>query len=93
MATGGERHLPPLERAGLRPTIEVNGIIGGYTGNGVKTVIPAVASAKLTCRLVPNQDPETVGKLVADYLRSKTPTGIELTTHIHPEARKPPCHQ
>ncbi len=84
VATGGERHLPPLERAGLRPTIEMNGIIGGYTGSGVKTVIPAVASAKLTCRLVPNQDPETVGKLVADYLRSKTPTGIEVTTHIHP---------
>ena len=84
VATGGERHLPPLERAGLRPTIEINGIIGGYTGGGVKTVIPAVASAKLTCRLVPNMEPEAVGKKVADYLKAQGPTGIEVTTHIHP---------
>lgn len=84
VATGGERHLPPLERVGLRPTIEINGIIGGYTGSGVKTVIPAVASAKLTCRLVPNQEPEIVGSMVADYLQKQAPTGIEVTTHVHP---------
>ncbi len=83
-ATGGERHLPPLERAGLRPTIEVNGINGGYTGNGVKTVIPAVASAKLTCRLVPEMDPEATAQKVATYLKMQAPDGIEVTTHIHP---------
>lgn len=82
--TGGEKGLSPLERAWLRPTLEINGIYGGYTGKGFKTVIPALAFAKVSCRLVPDQEPQVVGKLVADYIKSKAPEGIEITVEIHP---------
>jgi acetylornithine deacetylase/succinyl-diaminopimelate desuccinylase-like protein len=82
--TGGERTLHPLERKWLRPTLEINGIIGGYTGDGVKTVIPAKASAKITCRLVPYQEPEKIGKLVADFLEANAPEGTKATAHVHP---------
>lgn len=82
-ATGGEQNFSPLERAWLRPTFEINGINGGYTGEGVKTVIPAKATAKVSCRLVPNQDPQKVGKLVADYLQSHAPAGINITVNLH----------
>lgn len=81
--TGGERNLHPLERKWLRPTLEINGIYGGYTGDGVKTVIPAKASAKITCRLVPNQEPEKIGKLVADFLEANAPEGTKATAHVH----------
>jgi len=82
--TGGERRLTPLERAWTRPTLEINGINGGYTGDGFKTVIPAQASAKLSCRLVPGQDPQKVGKLVADHLKSLAPEGVEVVVNVHP---------
>jgi acetylornithine deacetylase/succinyl-diaminopimelate desuccinylase-like protein len=82
--TGGEKNLSPLERIWLRPTIEVNGICGGYTGKGFKTVIPALAFAKVSCRLVPDQEPQVIGKLVANYIESKAPEGIKITVEIHP---------
>lgn len=82
--TGGEQSLAPLERACLRPTLEINGISGGYTGTGFKTVIPAVASAKISCRLVPNQDPHKIGNLVADFLTHHAPPGIEVKVEILP---------
>lgn len=83
-ASGGEQGLPPLERACLRPTIEVNGLSGGYTGSGVKTVIPAKAHAKLSCRLVPNQEPQRTASRVADFLRARAPHGITVDVRVVP---------
>jgi acetylornithine deacetylase/succinyl-diaminopimelate desuccinylase-like protein len=82
--TGGERLFTPLERAWLRPTCEINGIQGGYHGPGFKTVIPYKASAKLSCRLVPNQDPEKMAHLVTQYLQKHVPGGMTLKVHVHP---------
>lgn len=81
--TGGEPDFLPLERTWTRPTIEVNGISGGYSGDGFKTVIPAKAMAKVSCRLVPNQSPEKIGKRVAKFLERRAPDGIEVKVHIH----------
>lgn len=81
--TGGEHHYPPNERSWLRPTLEVNGISGGYAGNGFKTVIPAKALAKISCRLVPNQDPQKIGQLVASYFKEHAPGGVKVNVHIH----------
>jgi len=67
-----EYNLP--ERLGARPTLEINGMIGGYTGDGIKTVLPARASAKITCRLVPNQDPQRIIQCVADYINQIAPS-------------------
>ena len=64
----GESEYRPLERLWLRPTCEVNGIIGGYTGEGAKTIIPATALAKVSFRLVADQTPERVERLLRDYL-------------------------
>lgn len=75
---GGELGAAPLESNWLNPTLEICGIGGGYTGPGFKTVIPATSVAKVSCRLVPNQDPEKITELVANYFREKTPEGIKL---------------
>lgn len=82
-ATGGEKAFSPLERAWVRPTLEVNGIWGGYIGKGFKTVIPAKAYAKLSCRLVPDQKPENIASLVSKYLYHLAPPGIEVKVNIH----------
>lgn len=80
---GGEKEYTPLERAWIRPTLEVNGISGGYAGEGFKTVIPAKAHAKISCRLVPNQDPKKIGELIANYLKEHAPQGVEVEVHVH----------
>src|SRR5688500_2345449 len=68
----GETGYTTLERVWARPTFEVNGLLAGFTGEGAKTVIPAVAMAKVSMRLVPNQDPEKIGDLVEAYLQTVT---------------------
>lgn len=80
---GGEKEYSVLERAWIRPTLEINGIHGGYTGKGFKTVIPAKAFAKISCRLVPNQDPQKIGNLVANYLRANAPHGVQVSVQVH----------
>lgn len=80
---GGEVHFSPLERNWFRPTFEINGIWGGYTGSGFKTVIPAKANAKISCRLVPGQDPIKIGGLVASYLKVNTPKGASMKVEVH----------
>jgi acetylornithine deacetylase/succinyl-diaminopimelate desuccinylase-like protein len=75
-ATAGEEGWTVLERRWVRPTLEVNGIWGGYQGPGGKTIVPAHAGAKITCRLVPDQRPEVIAALVADALRAATPPGV-----------------
>lgn len=80
---GGEKEYSVLERAWMRPTVEINGIHGGYTGKGFKTVIPAKAHAKLSCRLVPDQDPMEIGHLISHYFKQNTPEGIQVTVNIH----------
>jgi acetylornithine deacetylase/succinyl-diaminopimelate desuccinylase-like protein len=78
----GDEKFSTGERVGARPTIEVNGIISGFTGVGTKTVIPAWAMAKISARLVPDQTPEEVDQLLRKYLEARAPKSIrwELTT-------------
>jgi acetylornithine deacetylase/succinyl-diaminopimelate desuccinylase-like protein len=81
--TGGEKKYSPLTRNWLRPTLEINGIHGGYGGPGSKTVIPKEAVAKITCRLVPDQDPMTIANRVKDFLLSIVPKGVTAEILIH----------
>ncbi len=69
----GEPGFTPLEREWARPTLDVNGIWGGYQGPGSKTIIPAWAAAKLSCRLVPDQNPDTVASALRGYIASIRP--------------------
>lgn len=71
----GEAGFSPLEREWARPTAEINGIVGGYTGKGAKTVIPSHASAKVSFRLVDDQDPRAVTKAFFEFCRQRTPPG------------------
>ena len=77
-ALGGESEYPLKVRISSRPTFEVHGIRGGYTGEGIKTVIPATAMAKLSFRLVPDQDPDEVYRLVSEYLARLAPPTVKL---------------
>jgi acetylornithine deacetylase/succinyl-diaminopimelate desuccinylase-like protein len=74
----GEPGYSTYERAWARPTLEVNGVWGGYQGDGVKTVIPAKAHAKITCRLVPNQDPNEVLSRIEDHVQRHRPAGARV---------------
>ncbi len=78
-AAFGEPGYSTLERLWTRPTLEVNGMWGGYRGPGGKTVIPGEAHAKITCRLVPEQEPDEIVRLVARHLESHVPPGTRLT--------------
>lgn len=80
----GEKGFTTLERIWARPTLDVNGIWGGFTGKGAKTIIPSKASAKFSMRLVPNQEPKKIAKLVCDYLMSIAPKGVKVkVTNLH----------
>jgi acetylornithine deacetylase/succinyl-diaminopimelate desuccinylase-like protein len=80
----GETGYTTLERVWARPTFEVNGLLAGFTGEGAKTVIPAVAMAKVSMRLVPNQDPKKIGDLFEAYLQKVAPKTVEVkVTRMH----------
>ncbi len=80
----GESGYTTLERVWARPSFEVNGLLSGFTGEGSKTVLPAVAMAKVSMRLVPNQDPDRIAKLFEDYVRKVTPKTVDLKiTRMH----------
>jgi acetylornithine deacetylase/succinyl-diaminopimelate desuccinylase-like protein len=85
----GEPGYSVLYRTWARPTLEVHGIPGGFTAAGAKTVIPARASAKVSMRLVPNQDPDEVLKKYTKFVKKLTPKGIELNIKVH--SKGPAC--
>ena len=82
-ALTGEQGWSVLERLWIRPTCEVNGLLSGYTGEGAKTVLPARAMAKVSFRLVPDQRPERVRKLLESHLERVTPPGVEIELLEH----------
>lgn len=75
-ALWGEPEYSPAERTGARPTLEINGMLSGFTGKGQKTVLPAWAMAKISCRLVPDQDPDEVYTQLRQYLTAQAPRTI-----------------
>jgi acetylornithine deacetylase/succinyl-diaminopimelate desuccinylase-like protein len=77
------------EHLAARPTLEVNGIWGGFQGEGTKTVLPNEAHAKITCRLVPNQDPTTIADLLKRHIEQNTPPGVQVKVRNLPGAAKP----
>jgi acetylornithine deacetylase/succinyl-diaminopimelate desuccinylase-like protein len=79
----GEKGYTTLERTGTRPTLEVNGIWGGYTGEGAKTVLPSKASAKISMRLVPNQDWEKISEMFAGHFRKIAPASVKVKVTTH----------
>ena len=80
----GETGYATLERTWARPTFEINGLLSGFTGEGAKTVLPAVSMAKVSMRLVPNQQPDNIAKLFEDYVTKITPKTVELNiTRMH----------
>ena len=79
----GEKEYSTNERTGIRPTLEVNGIWGGYTGEGAKTVLPSKAFAKISCRLVPNQSSVTITKKILNYFTSIAPAGVTVKASEH----------
>jgi acetylornithine deacetylase/succinyl-diaminopimelate desuccinylase-like protein len=81
-ALAGDAGFSTLERLWVRPTCEVNGMLSGYTGEGSKTVLPARAMAKVSCRLVPDQDPEKIQKLFVDYVKRVAPKGVQVEVEI-----------
>jgi acetylornithine deacetylase/succinyl-diaminopimelate desuccinylase-like protein len=80
----GESGYSVLERTWARPTFDVNGLLSGFTGQGAKTVIPALAMAKVSMRLVPDQEPDKIAKLFEDYVQKVAPKTVELkVTRMH----------
>ncbi|HXG87204.1 MAG TPA: dipeptidase [Vicinamibacterales bacterium] len=80
----GETGYTTLERVWARPTFEVNGLLSGFTGEGAKTVLPAIAMAKVSMRLVPNQDPKKIGDLFEAYMAKVAPKTVDLKlTRMH----------
>lgn len=79
----GEKGYSTYERTGIRPTLEVNGIWGGYTGEGAKTVLPSKAYAKVSARLVPNQSSEKITEKLLNYFRTIAPASVEVKAELH----------
>ncbi len=80
--TGGEKMYPYRERISSRPTLEINGLWGGFQGEGTKTVIPNEAHVKITCRLVNNQNPEKIQELVKKHLEEHAPKGCTVKVSL-----------
>ncbi|MCA0430230.1 MAG: dipeptidase [Bacteroidetes bacterium] len=79
----GEKGYTTFERTGIRPTLDVNGIWGGYTGEGAKTVLPSKAFAKISMRLVPNQNSDEISEIFQKYFESVAPKGIKVEVKPH----------
>ncbi|MGH7546278.1 MAG: dipeptidase [Gemmatimonadota bacterium] len=90
---GGEEGFGPLERIWARPTLDVNGLLSGYTGEGSKTIIPSRAMAKVSCRLVPNQDPGEIEEHFVRHVLELAPEGVRVEVRklhgAHPWAEDP----
>jgi acetylornithine deacetylase/succinyl-diaminopimelate desuccinylase-like protein len=85
----GESGFSTYERAWVRPTLEVNGIWGGFQGEGIKTVIPSQAHAKITCRLVPHQEPDQIVELIAAHIARHVPVGTTASVNKLPGSADP----
>lgn len=82
-AVHGEKGYSTLERASARPTLDVNGLWSGYQGEGAKTVLPAKAGAKVSMRLVPDQEPDKIAKLFTEYVKSLAPDTVNVDVVAH----------
>lgn len=82
-ALAGEAGYTALEQLGIRPTLDVNGIWGGYTGEGAKTVLPSKANAKISMRLVPNQDSKEITKLFTEHIKAIAPPQVKVKVTPH----------
>jgi acetylornithine deacetylase/succinyl-diaminopimelate desuccinylase-like protein len=82
-ALWGEKGFTTNERTGIRPTLELNGIWGGYIGEGAKTVLPSKAFAKISARLVPNQLSDKITQLLINHLQSIAPNGVTVKAELH----------
>jgi acetylornithine deacetylase/succinyl-diaminopimelate desuccinylase-like protein len=76
-ASGGEKNFPPVERVGARPTLDVNGLYAGYIEKGAKTIIPSYAMAKISTRLVPDQDPAQIYQSLKTFLENNVPNTVQ----------------
>ena len=88
-ALWGEPSFTPLERAGSRPTLDFNGIWGGFQGEGAKTVTPSEAHLKISCRLVPNQDPERILDAIEQHVERYRPIGARVDVDRLPGSARP----
>lgn len=79
----GEKTYTTLERASARPTLDVNGIVGGYTGEGAKTVLPSKVNAKVSMRLVPDQNPKEIAKMFKEHVESLAPDTVRIKVTEH----------
>jgi acetylornithine deacetylase/succinyl-diaminopimelate desuccinylase-like protein len=78
----GEKGYSTLERVWARPTLDCCGITGGFQGEGAKTILPARASAKISCRLVPNQEPDDIARKLAEHLKRIAPPGVRARVEL-----------
>ncbi|MDG5788486.1 dipeptidase [Evansella sp. AB-P1] len=83
-----EKGFTAKEHTMARPTLEINGFYSGYSGEGIKTIIPSTATAKISCRLVPGQDPDRVQKLIATHLEKVAPVGVNVKVNRFPLSGK-----
>ncbi len=86
-ALAGEAGYTTLERIWARPTLDCSGITGGFQGQGAKTIIPARASAKIGCRLVPDQEPDDIAQKLARHLERIAPPSVRVRVEVHPGGR------